>query len=65
MAKVYGQVLGGEIVELEADTVLEVKEELGVEGHTASVNGEPAGDEDLLGDYNMVTLASPVKGGIS
>jgi len=63
MAKVHAQVLGGEIVELDCDTVEEVKLELGVEGHTASVNGEPADDDFELEDFEFVSLSPAVKGG--
>lgn len=62
MAKVNAKVVGGEIQELEADTVAEVKRELEVPNHTATVNGSPAQDSKELKDEDFVSLAPAVKG---
>jgi hypothetical protein len=64
MAKVTAQVLGGEVKVLEdVDTVGEVKDLMGVSSHTATVNGEPAEDDDALMDFEFVSLSPSVKGG--
>lgn len=58
------KVLGGDTKVIEAQTVREAKQKLGVPSHTASVNGQPARDEDELAEYSFVTLAPAVKGGV-
>jgi hypothetical protein len=64
MAKVTAQVLGGEVKVLEdVFDVGEVKAELQVPEHTATVNGEPADDDYELEDYEFVSLSPSVKGG--
>ena len=64
MAKVTGQVLGGDPKVLESmETVGDVKKALQAPNHTATVNGEPAEDDYELADYEFVTLAPAVKGG--
>ncbi len=62
MAKVQAQVVGGQIKQLEADTVGEVKEALNAQTYTATVNGEPANSDTQLEDYEFVSLAPAVKG---
>ena len=62
-AKVQAQVLGGDIKQIEAATVRDVKQHFGLMSHTATVNGEPAGDDYRLEDYQFVSLAPAVKGG--
>jgi len=64
--KVSVQVLGGEMTVLDLDpgtTVDAVREELGVEGYTATINGEPADGDFELAEYEFVTLSPSVKGG--
>ena len=64
--KVTVQVLGStaRVVGLdEVATVGEAKELMGVPNYTATVNGEPAEDDDMLEDYSFVSLAPSVKGG--
>lgn len=64
MAKVTAQVLGGEVKVLEGvECVGDVKEEMSVASHTATVNGEPADDDFELEDYEFVSLSPSVKGG--
>jgi hypothetical protein len=63
MAKVQAQVIGGDIKQITADTVAEVKTKMGAAGYTASVNGEPQDDGYELADYEFVSLAPAVKGG--
>lgn len=65
MAKVTGQVLGGDPKVLDGvTTVGDVKGRLQVSNHTATVNGEPADDGYELSDYEFVTLSPAVKGGV-
>jgi len=63
MAKVIVKVLGGSLQELEASTVGEIKEELSLSSHSATVNGESASDDQELSDGELITLAPSVKGG--
>ncbi len=51
-------------MEKEAATVGELKTQLGLTNYTASVNGDPVDDAYQLEDYEFVTLAQAVKGGI-
>jgi len=63
-SKVTAQVLGGSPRVLDdVFSVADVKEEMGVPNHTATVNGEPADDDEGLDDYSFVNLAPAVKGG--
>lgn len=62
MAKVQVQVTGGSIVSKEASTVGDIKKIMGAEKYTATVNGEPVGDDHELSDYEFVALAPSVKG---
>ena len=65
--KVDYKVLGGRPQEAELDeeaTVGDLKSQLGLSRHTASVNGNPADDDEELNDGDFVTLSEPVKGGI-
>jgi len=62
MAKVQAQVAGGDIKQIEATTVADVKSALGVPKHTATVNGEPEDDGYYLSDYEFVSLAESTKG---
>lgn len=61
--KVTAQVVGGQSKTVSADTVGELKQLLNVPNHTATVNGESAGDSTKLSDFNFVHLAPAVKGG--
>ena len=66
MAKtITAQAIGGEQkTNLEADTVADLKEQLGLNGnYTATVNGQPADEDQELVDFNHVTFAPSVKGG--
>lgn len=63
MAKVTVKVTGGDIKEMNADTVGDIKDELNLSDYTATVNGEPAEDDYELEDFNFVTLSTAVKGG--
>lgn len=63
MASVTVKVTGGNVQEMEADTVGDVKARLNLQAYTATVNGEPADDDTDLEDYNFVTLSTAVKGG--
>lgn len=44
------------------NTVGDAKRKVGALNHTASVNGEPASDDEELEDYAYVSLAPAVKG---
>jgi hypothetical protein len=64
MAKVVGQVIGGEERILDGmTTVADVKRELGVPSYTALVNGNPASDSQRLNDRDFVSLSTSTKGG--
>jgi hypothetical protein len=64
MASVVASVVGGEPTRVEANDVAEAKKALGLPGnYTATVNGEPADDDTVLGDEDFVSLAPSVKGG--
>lgn len=64
MAKVIVKQIGGTPSEKEASTVGELKSQLGLTNHTATVNGQPATDEQELNDYEVVHFAQAVKGGM-
>ena len=67
MAKnITGQVLGGTAkANLEGDSVQDIYNKLALNGtYTASINGEPADMSDELEDYNFVSFAPAVKGGL-
>lgn len=61
MAKV--QVAGGSIKDLLVDNVGQAKTQADAVGYVATVNGEPADDDQELGEYDFVALAKPVKAG--
>ena len=64
MAKVTAQVLGGDPKVIDdVGTVGGVKARLQVQGHVATVNGEPADDNYELSDFEFVSLSPAVKGG--
>lgn len=62
--KVNVQVLGGTIKQIEAFDIADVKAQLGVPSHTATVNGDPASDSFELEEYQFVMLSPAVKGGL-
>ena len=63
MANVTVKVVGGSIKEIEASSVQDAKDQLGLTSHTAKVNNEVASDGDSLNDGDFVVFASAVKGG--
>lgn len=64
MANVVAKVLGGSARDLSnVRTVGDVKRELKCEGHTATLNAQPATDTQALQDNDYVTLSPAVKGG--
>jgi hypothetical protein len=64
MASVIGSVAGGDPERIDADTVADVKEALGLSGNfTATVDGETASEDTLLSDNQYVCFAQAVKGG--
>lgn len=63
MATVFGQVAGGEIVNVNAKTVGDVREELGLEdNYQAQVNAKNAEDSHSLNERDFVTFTVKVKG---
>ena len=60
--KVQVQVVGGDIKQLEASTVAELKSLLGLTNYSAHVNGEPQGEDYSLKAYEFVTFSQNVKG---
>ncbi len=67
MAKnITAQVLGGSPKVIEAATVKEAFEALGLNGnYTATINGDAAEMDEELSDYSFVSFAQAVKGGIA
>jgi hypothetical protein len=63
MAKVIVKVLGSAPREIDADSVGELKSELGLDSYSASVNGDPADSSTELSEGQLVTFAPSVKGG--
>lgn len=63
--KITAQVLGGETKTYErVGTVSDLRDRLKLgQGYTATVNGEPADDDQELNDYEFVSFAPAVKGG--
>lgn len=62
MARVAAIVVGGSEKFLDAETVKEVKEQLSAATYTATVNGDPADNDQELRDNDFVSLAPSVKG---
>lgn len=62
---IMAQVVGGkkQIVE-GCSTVGEVKQKLGIPGHTATINGDPADDDQELSEGDFMSLAPAVKGAV-
>lgn len=61
--KITAQAVGGQPKTFDnIQTVGELKEEMGLPTYQASVNGEPADDDQELNDYEFVSLAPKVKG---
>lgn len=65
MANVVVKVTGQNPKDCTAETVGELKRTLGLTTYSASVNGEPANDEDYLENDWLVTLSPAIKGGCS
>lgn len=65
MAKnITAQVLGGSPKVIEAETVQDAFNALGLNGnYTATINGDAAEMSDGLDDYSFVSFAQAVKGG--
>jgi hypothetical protein len=62
MATVSVQVAGGALALKQASTIAELKQLLGVQHYTATVNGEPQDNDYSLSEGEFVTLAAAVKG---
>lgn len=63
MAKVQVQLLGGEIKQMEAKTVGELANSLGIPStHEAFVNGEAVSSTTSLEDFNYVSFAKKQEG---
>lgn len=64
MAKVVVKILGNsDLKEATAETIGELKQQLGLLTHAASINGEPADNDSFLSDDSLVTFSQAVKGG--
>lgn len=62
--KLQAQVAGGDVqANQSASTVGELAKKVGAEGYVATVNGEPADNNQELNDYEFVSFAKPVKAG--
>lgn len=62
-ASVTVKVIGGEKKIIEAATVGEAKQMMGVPSYVATLNGSPASDSQELKEDDFLSLAAPVKGG--
>lgn len=65
MAQITVQVAGGAPKVLDNEeypTIADVKRHMNAEKYTATVNGEPAADDDDVNDFDFITLAPSVKG---
>jgi hypothetical protein len=64
MAAVVGQVVGGKAQpQVDVSSVADVRKAMALgANYAASVNGEPADDEQELADGDFVTFAPQVKG---
>ena len=63
-SKVTIQKAGGASVTKDGlNTVADAKAAVGAEDYTATVNGRPAEDGQMLSDFDYVGLAKPVKAG--
>lgn len=62
--KVTAQAIGGQpkVFDNEYETVGEIKTAMNLGSYQATVNGEPADDDQELNDYDFVSLAPKVKG---
>jgi len=54
---------GGRPVDRSENTIGEIKEALGLQKYTASVNGEPADDDMEVGEFDVINLSVPAKAG--
>jgi hydrogenase maturation factor len=62
--KVTVQVLGGDTKVIDGvETVRDVKTMFNVPSYAATINGDPATDEEGLEDFSFVALSPAVKGG--
>lgn len=63
MASVQVQSVGGDITKYDAETIAELKSQIGgLSKHQATVNGEPQDDDYELSDYEFVTFSEKIKG---
>lgn len=62
MATVSALAVAGKLQVIEASTVGELKQKMGLPTYSASVNGEPMQDHEPLEDNQFVSLAPQVKG---
>lgn len=64
MARVVVKILGqSDLTEATASTIGDLKSQLGLETHAASINGQPADNNSILSDDSLVTFSKAVKGG--
>lgn len=56
------KVAGGQVQEKDYANLGQLKAAMGLQNYTASVNGEPEGDEYELSEYEVVNLSPSVKG---
>lgn len=64
MASVVVKVLGGSAQDKTAESVGELKSQLGLTNNSALVNGSPQDDSFLLSDGQIVAFGASVKGGL-
>lgn len=66
MKTVKWSVFGGAVQTKQVEqgcTVADLKEQLNLTNYTATIGGEPAGDEDTLRNNDVVVFTQAVKGG--
>lgn len=65
MAKVYAKVTGGQVKEIEAATVGEARNALGLDAnYTSAMNGQGTNDSDSVVADSMIVFSAKVKGGL-
>lgn len=64
-SNVVAQIQGGEKKVLDGvSTIADVRAKMNATGYAASVNGDPAADQDELNDQDFVSFAVATKGGV-
>lgn len=62
MARVNVKVVGGDIQEMDLDSIRELRDELDVQNHVVSVNGRQSNNDTVIKDEDFIVFAPAVKG---